>query len=321
MRSQLAALVCLSLLAASPAVAQPFPSKPITMIVPYAGGGSSDVLGRVLALKMGEALGQNVIVELKPGAGGNIGAEYVARQAKPDGYTFLFASSSLASNVSLMKLPFDPKKDLAPAAGVAAIPSLLVTSTESPFKGLGDFVAMAKKSPGTVTYGSSGPGTGSHLAGELLSANFSLPLLHVPYKGSGAVYPDLIAGRISVLFDVMGSASGQVKGGKVKPLAITSSKRSPAFPDVPTLAESGFPGYEMVTWFGFLVPAGTPPEAIEKLNQATARALQSPEVRERLQQSGAEAIPVAAAEFGKYFDADVERWAKLVRAGKLVPAQ
>jgi tripartite-type tricarboxylate transporter receptor subunit TctC len=150
-----------------------------------------------------------VIVELTPGAGGNIGAEYVARQAKPDGYTFLFASSSLASNVSLMKLPFDPKKDLAPLAGIAAIPSLLVTSTESSLKTVGDFVSHAKKSAGNVTYGSSGPGTGSHLAGELLSANFALPLLHVPYKGSGAVYPDLIAGRISVLFDVMGSASGQ----------------------------------------------------------------------------------------------------------------
>jgi tripartite-type tricarboxylate transporter receptor subunit TctC len=296
---------------------QAFPAKPVTMVVPYAAGGSSDVLGRLLALKMGEALGQSVVVELKPGAGGNIGAEYVARQTRADGYSFLFAASSLASNMSLMKLGFDPRRDLMPLAGVTAIPNLMVTSADGPLKNVADAIAMAKKAPGSVMYGSSGPGTGSHLAGELLAASFGVPLTHVPYKGSGAVYPDLIAGRITVLFDAMGSALGQVKGGKVRALAITSSKRSPAFPDVPTLAESGFPGYEMVTWFGFFAPAGTPPEAIEKLNAATARALQNAEVRERLQQSGAESIPVGAAEFGKYFDHDVERWARLVKAGKI----
>lgn len=307
------------LLASALAGAQAFPAKPVVMVVPYAAGGSSDVLGRQLALKMGEALGQTVVVELKPGAGGNIGAEYVARQTRPDGYTFLFGASSLASNVSLMKLPFDPKKDLVPLAGVTAIPNLMITSAEGPLKTFADAVAMARKDPGSVSYGSSGPGTGSHLAGELLSAGYGVPLTHVPYKGSGAVYPDLIAGRITVLFDAMGSALGQVKGGKVKALAITSTRRSPAFPDVPTVAESGFPGYEMVTWFGFFSPAGTPPEAIARLNEATARALQSAEVRERLQQSGAEPIPVGAVEFGKYFDADVERWSKLVKAGKITP--
>jgi len=314
-------LFSMALLLLTPAAAQAdvYPAKPVTMVVPYAAGGSSDVLGRVLALKMGEALGQNVIIELKPGAGGNIGAEYVARQARPDGYMFLFGASSLASNVSLMKLPFDPKKDLLPLAGVTAIPNLMITAGDGPLKTFADFVAMARQAPGSVTYGSSGPGTGSHLAGELLSAGYGLSLTHVPYKGSGAVYPDLIAGRITVLFDAMGSALGQVKGGKVRALAITSSKRSPAFPDVPTIAESGFPGYEMVTWFGFFAPAGTPREMIEKLNDATARALQSAEVRDRLQQSGAEAIPVGAGEFGKYFDADVERWSRLVKAGKIAP--
>ena len=314
----LTATCCLALHMIMPSAhSQAFPAKPVTMVVPYAAGGSSDVLGRLLAAKMGEALGQSVVVELKPGAGGNIGAEYVARQTRPDGYSFLFAASSLASNMSLMKLSFDPRRDLMPLAGVTAIPNLMVTSAEGPLKTVADAISMAKKTPGSVMYGSSGPGTGSHLAGELLAASFGLPLTHVPYKGSGAVYPDLIAGRITVLFDAMGSALGQVKGGKVRALAVTSSKRSPAFPEVPTLAESGFPGYEMVTWFGFFAPAGTPADAIEKLNAATARALQSPEVRERLQQSGAEPIPVGAAEFGKYFDNDVERWSRLVKAGKI----
>jgi tripartite-type tricarboxylate transporter receptor subunit TctC len=320
MRLAIRRFACLAALASAAAAAQAqYPAKPVTMIVPYAAGGSSDVLGRVIAIKMGEALGQNVMVDLKPGAGGNIGAEYVARQARPDGYMFLFGASSLASNVSLMKLGFDPRKDLAPVAGVTAIPNLMVTAADGPLKSLADVVAMARKQPGSVTYGSSGPGTGSHLSGELLNAGYAVPLTHIPYKGSGAVYPDLIAGRITVLFDAMGSALGQVKGGKVRALAITSSKRSPGFPDVPTIAESGFPGYELVTWFGFFAPAGTPPEAIDKLERATAAALLSPEVRDRLQQSGAEPIPVGSAEFGRYFDNDVERWAKLVKAGKIAP--
>ena len=305
----------------SGASAQGYPTRPVTMIVPYAPGGTAEVLGRPLAQEMSAALGRNVIVELRPGASGNVGAEYVARVAKPDGYTFLFAASSLATSVSMMKLNFDPLKDLTTVAGVAAIPNLMVISAESPLKSLADVIKAARAKPNALTFGSSGPGTGSHLAGELLKDVAGIQLLHVPYKGSGAVYPDLISQRVTLLFDVTGSAVGQVQGGRVRALATTSRQRSQALPDVPTVAEQGFPGYEFVTWFGFFARAGTPPEAIARLEQATTAALQSPAVRERLSQIGSEPVPVPGAEFRKYFNDDVERWAKLVKDGKVAPLQ
>ncbi len=303
------------------ASAQGYPARAVTMIVPYAPGGTAEVLGRPLAQEMSNALGRNVIVELRPGAGGNVGAEYVARVARADGYTFLFAASSLATSVSLMKLPFDPRVDLAPIAGVAAIPNLVVISAESPLKSLAEVIKAARARPNELTFGSSGPGTGSHLAGELFKDMAGIQLLHVPYKGSGAVYPDLMAQRVTLLFDVMGSAIGQVQGGRVRALATTSKSRSQALPDVPTVAEQGFPGYEFAVWFGFFARAGTPPEAMARLEQATAAALQSPAVRERLSQIGSEPVPVPAGEFRNYFNADVERWARLVKEGKVAPLQ
>ncbi|MGD9944325.1 MAG: Bug family tripartite tricarboxylate transporter substrate binding protein, partial [Burkholderiaceae bacterium] len=208
-----------------------------------------------------------------------------------------------------------------PVAGIAAIPNLVVISADSPLKTLGDVVKAAKARPGELNFGSSGPGTGSHLAGELFKDAAGIQITHVPYKGSGAVYPDLIAQRVTLLFDVMGSAVGQVKGGKVRALATTSKRRSKALPDVPTIAEQGYPDYELVTWFGFFAPAGTPPEALAKLEQATAAALNSPAVRERLSQIGSEPVPVPAAAFGTYFNQDVELWARLVKQGKVAPLQ
>lgn len=303
------------------AAAQGYPTRPVTMIVPYAAGGTADVLGRPLAQEMGAALGRNVIVELKPGAGGNVGAEHVARVARADGYTFLFAASSLATSVSMMKLQFDPRSDLVPVAGIAAIPNLMVISADSPLKSVADVVKAAKARPGELSFGSSGPGTGSHLAGELFKEMAGIQILHVPYKGSGAVYPDLMAQRVTLLFDVMGSAVGQVQGGKVRALATTSRHRSKALPDVPTLAEQGFRDYEFVTWFGFFARAGTPPEAMARLEQATMAALKSASVGERLAQIGSEPVPVPGAEFRQYFNDDVARWAKLVRDGKVAPLQ
>ena len=303
------------------ASAQGYPSRAITMIVPYASGGTGEVLGRALAQEMSGTLGRNVIVELRPGAGGNIGAEHVAKVARADGYTFLLAASSLATSVSMMKLNFDPLKDLAPVAGITAIPNLMVISAESPLKSVGEVIKAARTKPNELTFGSSGLGTGSHLAGELFKDTTGIQLTHVPYKGSGAVYPDLIAQRITLLFDVMGSAVGQVQGGRVRALATTSKQRSQALPDVPTVAEQGFPGYEFVTWFGFFARAGTPPEALARLEQATAAALQSPAVRERLSQIGSEPVPVPAGEFRRYFNDDVERWARLVKEGKVAPLQ
>lgn len=304
------------------ASAQAYPNRPVRMIVPYAPGGSGELVGRQMGAKMAETLGQNVIIELRPGAGGNIGAEYVAKRATNDGHTFLFAASSLATSVSLMKLGFDPRKDLVPVAGVCAIPNLVVISADSPVKSIADLVAAAKKDPGAITFGSSGPGTGSHLAGELFKSMAGVSMTHVPYKGTGTAYPDLIASRISVMFDVAGgSALAQIQGGKVRAIGITSLRRTPSLPEVPTIAEQGYPGFEFMTWFGFFAPSGTPAEAIKRLERATDSALRTPEVRERFAQIAAEPIAVSTAEFGRYFLADVERWARLVREGTVKPLE
>jgi len=316
----LAALVAASL-AAPPAGAQEFPVRPVQMVVPYAAGGSADVLGRVIAQEMAKPLGQSVVVELKPGAGGNLGAEQVAKNSRADGYTFLFASVSLATSVSLSKLNFDPRKDLVPVAGVATIPSLMVIAADSPYKTLPELVKAARDNKVQVSFGSSGNATGSHLVGELFKAAAGIDMLHVPYKGSGAVYPDLIAGRITILTDVMGSALGMVKGGKVRALGITSLHRSKTLPDVPTIAEQGYPGFEFGTWFGFFAPTGTPPDAVKKLEHAALAALQTEAVKERLDAVGAQLLPGPGPEFGKWYLNDVERWARLVREGRVKPVE
>jgi len=303
------------------AFAQRFPTRPITMIVPYAAGGSADVVARPFAAEMAKLLGENVVVELRPGAGGNIGAEYVARSARGDGYTILMASLSLATNVSLMKLNFDPRKDLAPVGGITTFPNVLVVWAKDPAKSLQDIIARGKEQPGKLTYGSSGPGTSSHLAGELLSVVATVELTHVPYKGSGAVYPDLIAGRVTMLFDLAGSASGHIAGGQVKPLAMTGARRAASLPDVPTFAESGFPGFQFGAWLGLFAPNETPKDILARLEEATVKTAQAPEMRQRLATMGGEPIATAAAEFWKFFNDDVERYARLVREGKVKPIQ
>lgn len=261
------------------------------------------------------------MIELRPGAGGNIGAELVARTARSDGHTILMASLSLSSNVSLMKLNFDPRRDLAAVAGIATFPNLLVTAVDGPYRTVADAIAAAKKAPGELTFGSSGLGTSSHLAGELLKAAAGVDLTHVPYKGSGAVYPDLISGRVQFLFDLAGSAVGYVQAGRVRALATTWNRRSAALPDVPTLAESGFPGFQFGAYLGLFAPAATPGSAVSALEAAVVRALQAPALRTRLEQIAAEPVPVDSAGFQKYFNDDVERFAALVRAGKLKPLQ
>ncbi|HET9405445.1 MAG TPA: tripartite tricarboxylate transporter substrate binding protein [Burkholderiales bacterium] len=301
------------------ALAQTFPSRPISMIVPYAAGGSADVVGRLVATEMSKTLGHNVILELKPGAGGNIGAELVAKTARADGYTILLGSLSLSSNPSLMKLNFDPRKDLVAVAGIATLPNLMVTAANGPIRSIQEAIAAAKQKPGELTFGSSGPGTSSHLTGELLKAAAGIDMTHVPYKGSGAVYPDLISGRVNFLFDLAGSAMGYVQGGKVRALATTSIRRSSALPDVPTVAESGYPGFEFGAYLAVFAPSATPKEAIAILEDAIAKAIQAPVVKKRLTLIAAEPVPVSAAGFQKYFNDDVERFTRLVREGKLQP--
>jgi len=300
---------------------QAFPTRPVTMIVPYAAGGSADVVARPVAAEMGKLLGENVVVELRPGAGGNIGAEYVARSARADGYTILMASLSLATNVSLMKLGFDPRKDLTAVGGITTFPNVLLVSSQDPARNLQDILARARQEPGKLTYGSSGPGTSSHLAGELLGAAANIQLVHVPYKGSGAVYPDLIARRVTMLFDLAGSASGHIKGAQVKALAMTGARRASALPDVPTFAESGFPGFEFGAWLGLFAPNETPKEVLTRLEDALLKTIQTPDMKNRLTLLGGEPIPARAAEFWKFFNDDVARYERLVREGKLKPIQ
>jgi len=297
--------------------ANDFPKHSVEMVIPYAAGGSADVLGRVIADEMGKILGQSVIVNLKPGAGGNIGAEYVAKIAKPDGYTILFASVSLATSPSLTKLSFDPQKDLQAIAGVGSIPSLMLVSNNSPYKNLPEFIAAVKANKVQASFGSSGNNTGSHLVGELLKSVSGIEMTHVPYKGSGAVYPDLIAGRITTLIDVMGSSLPQVQGGNVRAIAITSLQRSKLLPDVPTIAEQGYPGFEFGTWFGFFAPANLPPPVAKRLEEAVLQSLKSEAVKSRLAAVGATSLPGPGIDFAKWFQSDVASWAKLVKEGRL----
>ncbi len=303
------------LLAAAPVAA--FPDRPVTLVVPYAPGGSADVVARVMAPEMAAALGHPVIVELRPGAGGHIGAAHVARAAPADGHTILLGSLSLATGPALQTLNFDPVRDLVPMGGIGAVPNLLVVSPESPHRSLADLLAAARARPGGISYGSSGPGTGSHLAGELLAAAAGVELLHVPFRGSGAVYPDLIAQRISMLLDGAGSAAGQVQAGAVRAIGVTSARRAESLPQVPTVAEQGLPGFEFSIWLGFFVRSGTPAPALAALEAAHRKALATPAVQARLRQSATEAIPTDAAGFAAYYRADVARWAEMVARGRL----
>ena len=296
--------------------AQTFPERPLTLVVPFAPGGTIDVLARVLAPELSAALGQPVAIDTRPGAGGNVGAAYVAQQSRPDGHTILFTGAGLASSVSLSNLGFDPVRDLTPVLGMGAIPSLLVVSPQSPHRDVASILTAARAAPGRVSYGSSGPGTGSHLAGVLLGAAAGVELLHVPYRGSGAVYPDLIAQRIDMLLDVMASSIGQVQQGTVRALGITSRNRSDVLPDVPAIAET-VPGYAFETWVGLFIRAGAPEAAQRRLEAAALTALRSAPVRERLRLSAAQPIPAESAAFTAYFRADVERWAEMVRQGRL----
>lgn len=292
--------------------AQNYPNKPIKMVVPYAPGGSADILSRPISIAMGKALGQTVFTESRPGAGGNVGAEFVANSA-PDGYTLLFASLSLSTSVSFAKLNFDPRSDLKAIAGIATLPSVLLVSGKSNIKNFDDLINEAKKS--NVNFASAGPTTGSHLFGELIKSRSKTDMVHIPYKGSGAAYPDLIAGRITFMFDVMGSALPQVKSGQVRAIAVTSTKRSSALPDVPTLNELGYPGFDVGTWFGIFTPSAIPTAIQNRLEEAVLEALNTPEVINQLASVMAEPVPRKGADFGRWYLEDTEKWAKLAKEG------
>jgi tripartite-type tricarboxylate transporter receptor subunit TctC len=289
-----------------------WPSRPIRIIVGFAAGGSTDVTARVVAQALSERLGQQVFVENRPGAGGNIGAETVAK-ADPDGYTLLLTTNgTLAANPSLFKtLPFNVKKDFAPIALTARIPNLLVVNPSVPANDVADFIAYAKANPGKLNFGSSGNGTSLHIAGELFNVLAGVNMTHVPYRGGALALTDLLGGQIQVMFEPLVEVIQQVRAEKVKALGVTTVKRSALLPDVPTIAES-LPGYEITAWNGLLAPAATPADIVTRLNRATNDALHSREVQEKLAEQGSEPAGGTPAEFGAFLDSELIKWKKLV---------
>ncbi|MDB5905773.1 MAG: protein bugT-like protein [Betaproteobacteria bacterium] len=294
--------------------AQTYPTKPLRMVVPFPPGGTSDFLGRVAAQKLGEALGQQVIVDNRPGAGGNIGTELVAK-SPPDGYTLLTdPGSTLTINPSLFaKLPFDPLKDFAPVTILAAVPNLLVVHPSLPVRNVKELIALAKAKPGQLNYASSGAGQSTHLSMELFKSMAHVNMIHVAYKGSSPAITDLLGGHVLLMFDNMPSALPHAKAGKLRGIAVSTARRSPVMPDVPTVAESGLPGFEVSVWFAVLAPAATPREIVERLNGILVKALQSPDVRERLSSQGAEPIGDTPADFTAVMKRDLAKWAKVVK--------
>lgn len=297
--------------------AQGFPARPVTVLVPYAPGGTGDILGRALANELAQVLQVAAIVENKGGAGGNVGAELVVR-APADGHTLLFTATSLASNPTLMrKMSFDPLKDLIPVAGPITLQNVVMVNNDLPVKSVRDLVIYAKSHPNKLSYGSSGIGTSNHLAVELFKSKAAVEMVHVPYKSAGEVIPSLIGGYTQVMFDLMPSALSLIKSGKVRALAVTGAKRSPLFPDLPTVAEAGVPSYEFSAWFGSFAPAGTPAPLVAQLNAALNRAMSSPAFRERLQQLGAESVAGSAESFSRFFRGEHARWAQVIKESKI----
>jgi tripartite-type tricarboxylate transporter receptor subunit TctC len=294
--------------------AQSYPSKSIRYVVPYAPGGSTDIVARVLALKLSEAMGQQVVVDNRPGAGGAIGADIVAK-SPPDGYTMVTAVTSImAINQFLYrKLPYDPEKDFAPVTQVGSLPLILVIHPSLPAKNVREFIAIAKAKPGQLNYGSSGVGTATHMTTELFKAMAGVDLVHIPYKGSGQVMGDVIGGQLALIFDQIVSSLPHVQSGKLRMLAITSAKRFPSLPDLPTIAESGVPGYESISWAGVAVPAGTPKEIVARLHAEIVKVLAMPDIRERFLRDGIETIGSTPEQFSEHIRRERIKWAKVVK--------
>jgi tripartite-type tricarboxylate transporter receptor subunit TctC len=309
-------LAALALAAAAPftAGAQAYPAKPITVIVPFAAGGTTDILARVIGQALNKELGQSVIVDNRAGAGGNIGAQLAAKAA-PDGYTlFMGTVGTHAINQSLYKkMPFDPVKDFAPLTRVAMVPNLLVAHPSKPYKTVKELIAYAKANPGKVNFGSSGSGSSIHLSGELFNALAKVDMVHVPYKGSAPAVSDLIGGQIDIMFDNMPSAIQHVRAGKLRPLAVTTAKRAPELPEVPTIAEAGVPGYEATSWFGMFAPAGTPAPVVARLHGALVKVLADPEVKKKLAEQGAEPYSEKPEQFAEFIRKETAKWSKVVK--------
>jgi len=310
-----AALLLLALAALpSMALAQAWPSKPIKWVVPFAPGGTTDILARTVGDKLALALGQPVIVENRPGAGGGVGADVVAKAA-PDGYTLVGGTiSTHAINASLYrKLPYDPVKDFAAITLIARLPNLLVVNPEIPATSVRELVTLMKANPGKYTFASSGNGTSQHLSGELFKSIAGVEMQHIPYKGSPPALQDVVGGQVSMTFDNITTALPLAKAGKLRPLAVTTARRSDVAPEIPTMAEAGLAGYEIGSWQGVFAPAGTPPAVVNRLNAEIVRILRMPEIRDKLLALGAEPVGNSPEEFSAMVRSEVVKWAEVVK--------
>jgi tripartite-type tricarboxylate transporter receptor subunit TctC len=291
-----------------------YPNRPVRLVVPFPPGGGSDTLARILGPKLSEALGQQVVIDNRPGAGANIGAE-VAAKTPPDGYTLLMGNVAHAINVSLYsKLNYDLVRDFAPVSLLASTPNIVVVHPSVPVRSVKELIALAKARPGQLDVASSGAGSSAHLAGELFNSLAGTKMNHVPYKGGGPAVIALVGGQVSVGFATTPSVIQHVKSGKLRGLAVTSAKRSPSTPELPTVSEAGLKGYEAGTWYGMLVPAGTPKDVISRLHAESVKLLALADVKQRLDATGFESIGTTPEQFGAYIRSEVEKWGKVVRA-------
>jgi tripartite-type tricarboxylate transporter receptor subunit TctC len=311
----LAALLAALMPFAAPVAAQTFPSKPVKLVVPFPPGGPLDAVGRAIADKLTQAWGQPVVVENKPGAGGNIGADFVAK-SPPDGYTVVMgALSTHAVNPNLYPtMPYDAIKDFAPITLVAITPNVLVVHPSLPVRSVKELIAYAKDNPDKLSFGSGSNGSAGHLAGELFKVDAGVRIVHIPFKGGAPAMQALLGNDTQLMFDNLANAMPQVKAGKVRALAVTTAQRSKLVPDLPTMAEAGVPGFDISTWFGLLAPAGTPAAVIAKWNADVTKILESPEMRERLNAQGAEAAPTTPQQFGAFIAAELAKYARIVKA-------
>ncbi len=314
------ALALAASMCAAPAGAQQWPSKAVRLVVPFPPGGSTDVLGRLLAARLADALGQQVIVDNRGGAGGVIGTDLVVK-SPPDGYTLLFsASAPIAINVTLMKsVPYDPRKDLAPVSRVGTVPLVLVVHPSVPVRSVKELIALLRARPKDFTYASAGTGTPQHLSGELFKTIAKVSMTHVPYKGSGPAMTDVIAGQVPITFEVFITALNYVKAGRLRALAQTGGNRSPYLPDVPTIAETGVPAYDSSGWYGLLAPAGAPPPVVTRLHTEVTRIMATADMKQRMAELGADPVSETPDQFASFIRSDIVKWAKVIAASGATP--
>ena len=316
MRSLLLKVAAILLALSTAAFAQDYPNRPVRLIIPFPPGGSNDVVGRVMATALSEALGKQVVVDNRSGAGGVIGTE-VAANSPPDGYTILVISIAHAVNPWLYKLTYDPIKSFVPVGIMASGTNVLVVNPELPVKSVKELIDLAKKEPGKLQYASAGIGSFQHLGGELFKLEAGVDLLHVPFKGGGPSMIDVIGGHTKVMFSSLVQTTPHIKSGKLRALGTGGATRSPVLPGVPTIAEAGVPTYQAINWWGLLAPVGTPQPIIDKLHAALTKVQNSPETQKQLSTEGASVVQMSSAEFGKFMQAEMTRWERVVKEGKI----